>query len=354
MTMATPRQLDDLTTGWLSEALGYKVTDAGVVGIAEGEGFMGRLARLTMTYADGPDTGPATMIAKLPTDEPGSVALGQMLRVWEREARFYLDLAPLLPVRTPKCYYAGGDEASGIFAMLLEDLSEYTGGDQIAGATPEQAVAAVDWLARFHAAESGGGHARGLAWLPDVRTDVMYLGLQPMLQAVFPGFAAAHGAHAPGDTLAWVERMIPDFTEMFTREQLPPTVVHADYRLDNLFFDGGEVIALDWQAVALAQGFYDVAYFVAGSQTIEQRRANEADLVERYRLGLADGGVPVGGRDEFFDQYRETMLSVMAVAALLMGQLDLTVNQRAVDLARLGIERMYTAGADLAVDEFLH
>src|SRR5687767_6039053 len=100
-----PRTLDQLTPEWPSGALGAQVVDARVTPIAEGEGFMGRLGRVALTYASGAE-GPTTVVAKLPTDEPGAVALGQMLQVWEREARFYLELAPVLPVRTPRCYYA--------------------------------------------------------------------------------------------------------------------------------------------------------------------------------------------------------------------------------------------------------
>jgi aminoglycoside/choline kinase family phosphotransferase len=313
--------------------------------IAEGEGFMGRLARLTLTYGDdGRDAGggrPATMIAKLPTDDPGGVALGQMLRVWEREARFYLDLAERLPVRTPACYWAGGDADTGIFGLLLEDLGAFTGGDQIAGATTDQAAAALEWLGRMHAAETGGGHGAGLAWLPATDTDPMYLSLEPMLQAVYPTFVEHWGPYAPPETLPWVERMTTRLTAALTDRLLPPTLIHSDFRADNLFFDtaaGNDVIALDWQAVAIGQGLYDLAYFLGGSLTVEQRRASERDLVDHYREVLGASGVPVPDRGPFFDLYRRTLLYTMAIGH---------------QLGVLTIERMFTAGADLQVDEFL-
>jgi hypothetical protein len=350
--MKIPRNLDDLDAPWLSEALGRQVVGVAAQPIAEGEGFMGRLARLTVDYGAGAE-GPRTVIAKIPTDDPGGIALGQMLRVWEREARFYLDLAPRLHVRTPACHYAGGDEESGIFALLLEDLSAFTGGDQLVGATPAQAEAAVSWLARFHAAETGGGDAAGLAWLPATDTDPMYLSLQPMLEAVWPGFVEQWGGFAPPETLPWVERLIPHLTESLTERLLPPTVIHSDFRVDHLFFDGDDVIALDWQAVALGQGLYDLAYFVAGSQTVDQRRADEHALVERYRQGLEAGGIAVPGEDEMFDLYRRTMLYTMGIGALLAGQLDLDRNPRGHELGRLTIERMFIAGKDLRVAEFL-
>ncbi len=355
-----PRTLAELTPEWLSHALDTTVTSVEVTAIAEGEGFMGRLARLNLTYPEAPNAAvrPATVVAKLPTDDPGSVALGQMLRVWEREARFYLDLAPLLPVRTPRCYYADGDETSGIFAMLLEDLSPYTGGNQLTGLSPEQASAAVQWLARFHGAESGGGHSVGLDWIPATATSPMYQGLGPMLEAVFPMFAEKFADVAPPGTLGWVERMVPRWNETMAEQLLPPTVIHADFRADNLFFDETEpglpeVIALDWQAIALGEGLYDVAYFLGGSIPTDQRRATERDLVLGYGRTLREMGVAVPGDDELFDHYRRTVLMAMTVGSLLMGQIDFTINPRAVELAKVAIERIFTAGADLEVDQLI-
>lgn len=348
-----PRQLADLTPAWLSSALDTIVTDALVTPIAEGEGFMGKLARVQPTYGDG-GSGPASMVAKIPTDDPGSVAIGQMLRVWEREARFYLELAPKLPVRTPACHYAGGDVESGIFALLLEDLSPYDSGDQLIGASPAQAEAAIDWLGRFHAAESGEGHSAGMDWLPATANSPMYQGLGPMLEAVWPGFVDKFGALAPPGTLGWVERMIPRWNESMATHYLAPTLVHADFRFDNLFFDGDSVIAVDWQSIAHGEGLYDVAYFLGGSVPTPQRRATEHDLVARYGRVLRESGAPdVPGDDELFDHYRRCVLMAMTIGALLMGQIDLTVNQRAVDLANAAVERIYTAGKDLAVDELI-
>ena len=347
-----PRTLADLTPDRLSEALDTTVVDATVTPIAEGEGFMGRLARVEPTYGGG-GSGPASMVAKIPTDEPGSVAIGQMLRVWEREARFYTELAPRLPVRTPQCYYAGGDVDSGIFAVLLEDLSPYDSGDQLVGATPAQTDAAIDWLARFHAAESGGAHVAGLEWLPATASNPMYQGLGPMLEAVFPLFVEKFGARTPPDTLGWVERMIPRWNESMADQWLPPTVVHADFRIDNLFFDGSTVVALDWQSIAMGEGMYDVAYFLGGSVPTERRRETERDLVASYGRTMRELGIEVPDDATLFDFYRRAVLMAMTVGALLMGQLDLTVNQRAVDLANVAVERIYTTGKDLNVGDLI-
>jgi aminoglycoside/choline kinase family phosphotransferase len=313
---------------------------------------MGKLAVATIAYGPGA-SGPSSVVVKMPTDDPGGVALGQMLRLWEKEARFYLDLAHDLPVRTPQCYWAGGDPATGVYGLVLEDLSHLTNGDQLAGATPDQAAASIDALARWQAAESGDGRSSRLEWMPSTSSDPMYLGLQPMLEAVWPTFVDQLGDQAPAGTLGVLEASIPSLTENFQMRLLEPTLVHSDFRVDNLFFDDDGVIVLDWQAVATGQGLYDLTYFLAGSLSTDRRRADERALVERYRSGLAEGGVAVPPSGEFFALYRRCMLSTAGIAAMLLGQLDFTVNQRAADLARGMASRFLEAAADLDVAEFL-
>jgi hypothetical protein len=98
---------------------------------------------------------------------------------------------------------------------------------------------------------------------------------------------------------------------------------------------------------------YDVAYFLGGSVPTDRRRATERGLVARYAGTMRELGVDVPSDDEVFDHYRRAVLMAMTVGALLMGQLDLTVNQRAVDLANVAVERIYTTGRDLAVGELI-
>jgi aminoglycoside phosphotransferase (APT) family kinase protein len=151
--------------------------------------------------------------------------------------------------------------------------------------------------------------------------------------------------------------MVPRWNESMAEQLLPPTLVHADFRIDNLFFDPAgdelEVVAIDWQAIALGEGLYDLAYFLGGSVPTAQRRETERDLVAGYGRTLGDLGVDVPGHDELFDHYRRAVLLAMTVGALLMGQLDLTINQRAVELANTAVERIFTTGADLNVGDLI-
>ena len=352
-----PVTIDRIDATWLSTALQTPVRDVEVEPVAVGEGFMSEVARIAIDYAGSASAAaslPHSVVAKVPTTEPGSVALGQMLRVWEREARFYLDVAPRLPVRTPECYHAAGDEESGLWSLLLEDLSELQLGDQVAGATEDQAISAVDWLARFHGQAATEPALQNLSWLPDVATDPMYQGLQPMLEAVWPSFAEQFADCCPDRTLEVVEQSKQQLSQLLADKPTPPTVIHADYRLDNLFFgDGGELVPIDWQAPALGQPLYDLTYFMCGCLNVEDRRRLERDLLQRWSDGVQQAGGTTLTGDELWHEYRRMVLVVMTIQALLMGQLDLTVNERAVQLSLRTTERMYTAGADLEVGTLL-
>src|SRR5690606_38609432 len=89
-----PTTLDDVTPAWLSEALGEPVAAASLATIAQGEGFMGQLARVRLSYgADGSSGAPPSLVIKLPTTQPGNRAVGEMMRLWEREHRFYDEVA---------------------------------------------------------------------------------------------------------------------------------------------------------------------------------------------------------------------------------------------------------------------
>ncbi len=69
--------------------------------------------------------------------------LAEEFRAYLREARFYRDIAPRSRIRTPRCYYAGIDEATGGSVLVMEDLDSYTKGDQVKGLNLEQAQAVI-------------------------------------------------------------------------------------------------------------------------------------------------------------------------------------------------------------------
>ena len=77
----------------------------------------------------------------------------------------------------------------------------------------------------------------------------------------------------------------------------PQSVIHGDFRTDNLIFggQGGAVpmATVDWQTVARGCCALDVAYLLTTSVTPADRRAHEDELLATYHdrlrsLGVAD------------------------------------------------------------------
>ena len=174
--MPIPVTIADIDAAWLADALGADIDSIEVHPIAAGEGFMGQLARVSIvSSAQGV---PRSVIVKLPTADPGGRAIGEMMRVWEREHCFYRDVAGQLNIRVPEAYVNTLDPP----CLVLEDLAPAVPGDHLAGATRAQAERSIDLLARHHGAwfehavvgdvrlDARPRRSRGARPRPDVRT----------------------------------------------------------------------------------------------------------------------------------------------------------------------------------------
>ena len=82
---------EEITSEWLSSVLGADVTITGDQRI--GDGLVGMNVRYSLAVPAGSDL-PASIIAKLPSPDPTSRATGIALRNYEREVKFYEQIAP--------------------------------------------------------------------------------------------------------------------------------------------------------------------------------------------------------------------------------------------------------------------
>ena len=84
------------------------------------------------------------------------------------------------------------------------------------------------------------------------------------------------------------------------------SLVHGDFRLDNLLFDikGGteEIAVLDWQTLTLGHGLTDIGYFLGCGIGDDLRRAHEGELLDLYCAEMTARGVPLT-RDEVWRDY---------------------------------------------------
>ena len=141
--MDIPHSPSDLSSSWLTMALRHgraigasAVREFECLPLEAGKGFYGQIARLKLTY-DPPETdGPRTMIAKFSSSNPGMRQRPNTQPSYEREVRFYQNMAKESLVPVPTCYYADVNTESGWHVLLLEDLAPARSGSRTEGCSP--------------------------------------------------------------------------------------------------------------------------------------------------------------------------------------------------------------------------
>ncbi|HEY5025912.1 MAG TPA: phosphotransferase [Acidimicrobiales bacterium] len=318
---------EGLTPSWLTAALtasrvldGARVVDVTFHPI--GTGQMCDCLRLDVHY-DRLTDGPSTIVAKLPAADETSRTTAKALRSYENEVRFYQQLAPELPIRTPHAYYADIDVESARFVLLLEDLAPAQQGDQLRGCTAGQAQVALEELVKLHASHWGDGTLADIEWLHrDKAANHQFL--TALLPGLWEGFRDRYATDLSVEVTQGGTVLFSKIDAYLLADPGPWTVVHGDYRLDNLLFDpapgGVPVAVVDWQMCTDGPGMHDVAYFIGAGLGVDERRSAETDLVRGYHAALTAAGVTDYAWDQCWQEYRRGTWSglIMAVAASML------------------------------------
>src|SRR5262245_62039777 len=246
---------------------------------------MSECYRVALTYADG-QTGPGSVVLKVAASDPASRQTGLALGLYEREVRFYSDIAPRVGGPVAPCYSPEFDGETGVFHLLLGDAAPAVVGDEIRGATVEQARLAMTELVRVHAPFLGQTAMADLEWLN--REAPMN---QALIAQLYAGFAERYADRiAPGHREV-CERLVVSFdayqTDLSDRVH---GLVHGDYRLDNMLFGqpGADraLTVVDWQTVTWGPAMIDVAYFLGCALPDDVRRDNYDALLGTYHDAL--------------------------------------------------------------------
>lgn len=355
--MFIPEGPEALTAAWLTDALrstntiGPKrsVTNFETSSIGEGVGFIGRVIRVRLDY-DGDEPGaPATLIAKFPATEPTAKGIGVALRFYENEIRVYNDVACDVPLRTPTCYYGDMRLDTNEFILLLEDMAPARLGDQIAGCPANDAAQIVPQMAAFHARFWEQPRVKQLDWMP-YYNDPCHHHAQTNYQIAWGPFKDLVGDKLPAPMRDAGERLATNVVHLQNLLSQPPiTIIHGDFRLDNLLFpDRGakDVSVIDWQITSRGRSTFDLGYFLTTSVSPADRRAHEHDLIRSYVDTLAANGVKGYGIDECMRDYRTTVMFCMVYTVIIIGSLDMA-NERGMALFNAILERNTAAMMDL-------
>ncbi|MCK9248882.1 MAG: phosphotransferase [Solirubrobacteraceae bacterium] len=343
---------EELDARWLTDVLrhagrlgaGEEVLDADVAPF--GTGQLGRVVRARLRHTAGEDV-PTSLVVKLPSADPGSRQAAAAFGAYEAEVRFYRDLAGDAGVRTPDVLWGDVEPDTGRFTLVLEDLADaWRAGDSVDGAGVREAAAALREAARLHAAFWDAPDVADRAWLAaPARTQLLFDMVAPYL----PTFLERFGDALDADVVDLVRGLAPHAADYPRRAWTAPlTVVHADYRLDNLVFrdapDGRrEATVLDWQNVRVGPALVDVAIYLGSCLTVDERRARQDELLDGYRSDLAAGGVELAA-DACLARLREASLFALLLAV------PVSVNLRRDERGDRMFLELVRRGAALAAD----
>jgi hypothetical protein len=307
---------DDITAEWLSSVLRADVHAVSVEQI--GTGQTGASFRLHLEADPGAHGAlPTTLVAKTAAGDRAQrerVSAG-----YRSEVGFYTDFRDRVQIRTPRCWHAEISDDNCSFVLLLDDLAPARPGVQAEGCTIAEGVDAVRNLAGLHAPLWNDAalltHAEWLTSMTGARSELLGTVTQSAAEVFVDRYADDLGDDV--DTLRRAATLTARWGAIDTGVL---TLVHGDYRLDNLMFpqdDGADegVSAVDWQTLTVAPPGRDLGYFLATSLSVEDRRAHQDALLDAYVAELQHLGVDIA-REQCDVEYRLGVLQAPMITMI--------------------------------------
>ncbi|HNM83241.1 MAG TPA: phosphotransferase [Mycobacterium sp.] len=339
-----PAGPDEITAQWLSTVLGTPVDDVTVSPI--GTGQTGATYRVVPTYGSGGGELPETFVVKLPSQDAEVRARASF--GYQAEHAFYTEVADTVRVPMPRCYHCDIDSGGTDFVLLLSDMAPAVQGDQIAGCGVQEAELAVRALAGLHgprwcdpAWRDFAGAAMGkpdedsAKGLGDIFTMAVGMTLEKL------------GSRLSQEDAATLNDVATVMTPWLLLEPDRFSVLHGDFRLDNLLFDPDHtrISVVDWQTLAVGLPARDLAYFIASGLEPQLRARTERDLVDAYHRELLAHGVRDYDAETCWRDYKLGLLQVPLITALAVAFVQST--ERGDDVMVAMIERSCRAIRDL-------
>jgi aminoglycoside/choline kinase family phosphotransferase len=266
---------------------------------------------------------------------------------YDAEHHFYRDVATGAGIRTPRCWYTDGDAESGLYVLLIEHVGHLDIVDQSVGLDAGKAESVLRHLGALHGRNWQSSDLLGHEWLPvGYGEAIRVYGL--LMNDAWPAWSdAVRGVISPAD-LALAELFVQQYDRLIDAwADEPWTLVHRDFRVDNMAFDGDEPVVFDWGAVARGGNLYDVAYFLGGSVETHVRRPAQAGLLRSYREALAAAGGPTYDDDHFEQVLRVNALFCLIVPIMGGGNVLDAKDHRGEELIATMLRRTFELLHDL-------
>ena len=127
--MKHPRTIDEISAAWVTDILrGADVVRRATVRavdirpIGQGVGFLSGRARVTLTLRPGRGGRPGHRGRQDAGQRQGGRDFAESTHAYEREIRFYREVAPHTPIRVPRMYATIMEPAEDVYILVMEDL----------------------------------------------------------------------------------------------------------------------------------------------------------------------------------------------------------------------------------------
>lgn len=313
LAQITPELITQLlqTNGIASRA---NVTDLHAEIVTGAVSFHAQIVRLWLRY-DRPEVAPPSLIVKLPTPNLALHANALIFRPGAKEDWFYRRIALLNQLQAPRCYYSAVDPATGQAVLVLEDLATAQRINQITGIAANEARLVLRSLAALHAHWWQRPSAPEIAELaaingPSAAGDDL---VETLYAEAWPQFVASGIAEIPSEVRCFGDWLVGRVTATGTLlDPCPKTLIHGDFRLDNMLFDLQReppvCWLLDWEDVAFGCAAIDLTWFLGGCLQLEASDQEE-ELLRFYHHRLVMDGVTDYSWMQCLQEYRYAMIS---------------------------------------------
>lgn len=354
-----PPSPESLTPEWLTIALCDGVPGAAVVDFELGARNDGTSARRTMRVAYN-DAGRAAQLPEALFTKSGPTFLKRLVGAGAGLARvessFYALVRPQLEIEAPVTRYSAYDPVSHRQMLITDDVAvtrDATFGTALDRAlTRAQAEQLVDVLAALHA-RFWDAPLRRLygSWLENAYEVTVRLNVAIGAKArIRSGFERAREV-IPAAVYARRAEVHPALmrSQQINVTADPQTFLHGDVHPGNWYLTGdGRLGLYDWQLSVQGGPGRDLAYALCTHLTIEQRRAWEHELLDRYLEQLeADGVEAPPSAEALFLSYRQQVCYAMLAWLATIGRSALQPKYQPDEISLANLERITTAFDDL-------
>ena len=359
-TVFIPQEGSEFTADWFTD-LFQEQYGAAVLGVSRevigtGVGFVGEIHRCSLSWDANRDDLPTSVIVKVPSKLPLNRSLGEGLQLYEREVIAYEKLSSNMGLPMPNVLYSAMDDdptpwldsvinflfsrlpLGGVswltvkflelasknprlrrYVLVLEDISDARPPSQVEGGSLDDALISLATLAKFHAhhwmnEESIAVSDRiwALNRLPKV-SQASYARNREEFLGRFGELVGDEKMRVIDDTQDRLEDLLAPLA------QDPWTLLHGDYRLDNIMFrPNGEIVVIDYQLLSKGRPGWDVAYFITTALSADYK-SEEETMLKHYHETLLRAGITNYSFEELVD---DVELTKLLLAHRLVGSRD--------------------------------